>query len=254
MKSVRPAGFSTLQRAKKILASVTAGVAAMAGFSVPGWSAEEAQQKSLTVLNYVTGWTHDAIGYHPAIFMLLENSSGRDLSNRPIRFQARFTDLHTAEVTIGRSDVRRELKPHQQFSLAIEGAQGYELPFELHQWPSIEAKAMCRVGGGGDETTETLTIAKLDSVARTTNEAFEMLNHGTSFKPHTPAAQHHAPTHAAPAHTHSVHKHEPAKVQHEKPLVASFAAGTKSGSARAAHRQRFRDVLAEQQVASRFGR
>jgi hypothetical protein len=170
------------------LASVTAGMAAVAAIAACAGAQEavaqsQTQGKTLTVLNYVTGWTHDAVGYHPALFMLLENSGGRDLSNKHIRFQARFTDLRTAEVTIGRSDLRRELKPHQQFSLAIEGEQGFELPFEVYQWPSIEAKAMCRVGEAGDEGTETLTIAKVDPVARTTNDAFEALNQATSYNP-----------------------------------------------------------------------
>jgi hypothetical protein len=184
MKSVRTAGFSTLQTAKKLLASFAAGMAAVAAIATVVHAQEAGSQpRALTVLNYVTGWTHDAVGYHPALFMLLENSGGRDLSNKLIRFQARFTDLRTAEVTIGRSELRRELKPHQQISLAIEGEQGYELPFEIHQWPTIEAKAMCRVGDTGDEGTETLTIAKVDAVARTTNDAFEALNQATSYNP-----------------------------------------------------------------------
>lgn len=170
------------------------------GATQPSARAQESGGKSLTVLNYVTGWTHDAVGYHPALFMLLENSSGRDLSNKLIRFQARFMDLHTAEVTLGRNEFRKELKPHQQFSMAIEGEGGYELPFEIHQWPSIEVKAMCRVGNTGDEGTETLTIAKVESIARTTNDAFESLNQATSFNPN--ARPHQSAYSPQPAHHH----------------------------------------------------
>lgn len=167
---------------------------------------EETKSKSLLVLNYVTGWTHDPQGgYHPAIFMLLENVSSRDISNRLIRFQARFTDLHTAEVSIGRKEVRRELKPHQQFSLSIEAENAYELPFEIHQWPSIETKVMCRVGQGGDESTETLTIAKVEAVARTENESFEALNQATSYNPNRPGS-----THA----NHPLTAHHPAPPKH----------------------------------------
>lgn len=189
MKPVLQAGFSTLQTASKLLASVAAAILAVAGVAGAVRADDDTKPKTLLLLNYVTGWTHDAIGYHPAIFMLLENVSDRDISNKLIRFQARFTDLHTAEVSIGRAELRRELKPHQQFSMAIEGEQGFELPFELHQWPSIETKVMSRVGQGGDESTETLTIAKVDAVARTTNEAFEALNQATSYNPNRPGSR-----------------------------------------------------------------
>lgn len=220
-----------MQEAKRLLASLLA-VCVWLGFgALRAFAADEpAKANTLAVLNYVTGWTHDAVGYHPAIFILLENTSGRDLSNKLIRFQARFMDLHTAEVTIGRAEVRRELKPNQQFEVTLEGAQGYELPFETHLWPTIEVKAMCRIGASGDEGTETLTITKLDAVARTTAEAFEQLNQMTRFNPkvrstaptrthneshssHTPHASHTAHSTHTPAHT-AAHR-EPA------PLVAT---------------------------------
>ncbi len=218
MKSVRHAGFSTLHRANKLLASFTTAIVCAVSIWLPVPAAEEnAKTGAVTVLNYATGWTHDAIGYHPALFMLLENSSERDLSNKLIRFQARFTDLHTAEVTIGRADVRRELKPHQQFGVALEGAQGFELPFELHQWPSIEAKAMCRMDSGGDEGTETLTIAKVEPVARTQTEAFESLNQATSFNPSTRHST--APARSTPTHNRHAQHRKPEHV--ERPLVAA---------------------------------
>lgn len=215
MKSVLRAEFSTLSTARKLLASVVAMVALSGASSQQLRASDEpAKPSNLTVLNYVTGWTHDAVGYHPALFMLLENSSGRDLSNKLIRFQSRFTDLHTAEVTIGRSEVRRELKPNQQFEVALEGPQGFELPFETHLWPSIEAKAMCRIGISGDEGTETLTIAKVEPLARTATEAFNSLNQMTRFNPTAHRSTAPAPHHPAP---HAHHK----KVEHEKPLVAT---------------------------------
>jgi hypothetical protein len=170
----------------------------------------------LSVLNYVTGWEHDANGYHPAVFMWLENVSSQDLSGRLVRFQARFTDLQTAEVTIGRKDVRRDCKPHQQFAVAVVGAQGYELPFETHLWPSIEAKVMCRIGNVGDEGTETLTIVKVEPTTHTEEEAFETLNQATSYAPRARTAAEPA-EHAHPAR--NAHRHE-AAAPPEKPLVA----------------------------------
>lgn len=171
----------------KISAAVLCALGILALFtsSKNAWvSADEVSKSStFTALNYLTGWAHDSRGYHPAVFMLLENNSNRDLSNRSIKFQARFTDLNTAEVTIGRQEVRRDLKPHQQFSLMIEGAEGYELPLEAHLWPSIEAKVMCRTGTADDEGTETILISKLEAVARTEEDAFHEMNQATSYNP-----------------------------------------------------------------------
>lgn len=216
---MRGAEFGTLQRARKLLASLTAALSATVAIGLHAQALDEnGTSKSLAVLNYVTGWTHDAIGYHPAVFMLLENVSGRDLSNKAMRFQARFTDLHTAEVTIGRSEFRNELKPHQQFRLALEGNQAYELPFELYQWPSIEAKVMCRIGSVGDEGTETLTIAKVDSVARTAAEAFETLNQSTAYNPSARPVAHSA------GHQHVTHTARPVAAKPERASVPALAA------------------------------
>ncbi len=178
-----------------------------ASFPLPSGLATDSEespgrQASLTVLNYATGWSHDAVGYHPAIYLLAENTSGHDLSNKFIRFQARFTDLQTAELSVGRKDQRKPLKPHQQIFISIEGSRGYELPFEVHQWPSIECKVMCRVGNVGDEGTETLLIARLESVTKTAEEAFEQLNQTSGFdasihRPRPPALS--SPASATPS-------------------------------------------------------
>lgn len=138
---------------------------------------------SLTVLNYIAGWSHDALGYHPAVYLLLENTSGHDLSNKLIRFQARFTDMQTAEVTVGRKEIRKEFKPNQQVRVAIEGPRPYELPFEVYHWPNIECKVMSRIGNMGDEGTETLMISKLESLTHTTDDAFQALNQSSGFNP-----------------------------------------------------------------------
>jgi hypothetical protein len=173
---------------------------------------------SLTVLNYVTGWIHDAVGYHPAVFMMIENTSGQDLSNTPIRIQARFTDLQTAEVTIGRRDVRRDLKYHQQISLSLAGTSAYELPFEVQEWPNIEAKLMCRIGNVGDEGTETLMISKIEPITHTEEEAFESLNQKTSYAPRRRQT---GGSSVAPARPPVRPRHREADPPPEKPLVAT---------------------------------
>jgi hypothetical protein len=176
--------------------------------------AEDSRQpKSLTVLNYETGWTHDGAGYHPAVFMLVVNSSGRDLSSTSIKFQARFTDMETMEVTVGRKSVRRTLKPSQQLNVAIigressNGMEGFELPFEVNYWPKLETKVMCRVGEAGDEGTETLLIAKVDPETRAEDQTFEHLNQTASYN----GASHNKPVAAKPR----------ASLKPEKPLLAT---------------------------------
>ncbi|HEY9793087.1 MAG TPA: hypothetical protein V6D22_21980 [Candidatus Obscuribacterales bacterium] len=145
--------------------------------------AEDMRPPSFMVLNNLTGWTHDAAGYHPAVFMVLENTSGQDLSTTNIKLQARFTDLQTAEVSLGRRDLRHDLKPHQQISVSITDSQPFELPFEVQLWPTIEAKVMCRVGNVGDDGTETLLVSKIDPTTHTEEEAFQSLNAATSYAP-----------------------------------------------------------------------
>jgi hypothetical protein len=148
------------------------------GFSV---RAAIAEQTAITVLNYVSGWYHDAGGYHPAVFLLIENTSGKDLSGKFIRFQGRFTDLQTSEVAVGRREIRQELKPFQQTRVAIIAPYGYELPMEAYRWPTMEVKVMCRIGNVGDEGTENLLVTKLESVAQTTEDAFHILNEASSY-------------------------------------------------------------------------
>jgi hypothetical protein len=193
-------------------------------------AAEDAHRsQTLTVLNYETGWTHDGAGYHPAVFMLLENTSGRDLTSTTIKFQARFTDLETTEVTVGRKSVRRTFKPMQQVNIGIvgressNGMEGFELPFEVNYWPKLETKVMCRVGDSGDEGTETLLITKLDPETRAEDEAFDHLNQTTSYN-----GPHHRPV--AAAHTTRPKPAEPVKVE-KPPAATAERVGSKPAAA-----------------------
>lgn len=148
----------------------------------PGNSQDEDAPRTLVVLNHVTGWSLDAAGYHPAVFVLLENVSGRDLSGTNIRLQGRFSDVHTLEVSVAKMELRRPLKPTQQFRLAIIAPKAYELPREVSYWPVMESKVMARVGDVGDEGTETLLVTRIDSTTETQDDAFQRLNEITSYK------------------------------------------------------------------------
>lgn len=159
------------------------------GFS----SRAAAAPPSITLLNHITGWYHDAGGYHPAVFLLIENTSGRDLSGKFIRFQGRFTDLQTSEVAVGRKEIRQELKPYQQSRVAVIAPYGYELPMEVYRWPTMDVKVMYRIGNVGDEGTETLLVTKLESIVQTTEEAFQRLNADSSYDAKALPSHHHTP-------------------------------------------------------------
>jgi len=144
-------------------------------------SDEEHKAHNLSVLNYVTGWSLDSAGYHPAVYMLLENTSGRDLTGVTIKMQGKFTDIHTLEPSTAKVEVRRSLKPHQQFPLALIAPKDFELPRDTNVWPVMECKAMMRVGSVSDEGTEYLLVTKIDSATSTQDDAFQKLNEVTSY-------------------------------------------------------------------------
>lgn len=152
----------------------------------------EHKPRSIAVLNYLTGWSLDSFGYHPAVYMLLENISGRDLSLVTIKMQGKFTDIHTLEVSTAKIEVRRSLKPHQQFPVALISPREYELPRDTNFWPVMECKAMARVGTVGDEGTEYLLVTKVDSTTATQDESFQKLNELTSFNRSAAVGHHHS--------------------------------------------------------------
>ena len=126
--------------------------------------------KRISVIGYVTWWSHDAVGYHPAILLKVENTSGQDLSGTVIRFQARFTDLRNGYVTVARQEKRTDFAYHQQIPLMLRGPSSFELPIDENAWPTIECKAMSRIGDVGDEGTQDLVVTRLESVTMTDEE------------------------------------------------------------------------------------
>jgi hypothetical protein len=133
----------------------------------------------ITTLGYVTWWSHDAIGYHPAIYLKLENNSATDLTGVIVHFQARFTDLRNGYVTVARQEKRRDFLPHQQVSLMLRGPKAWELPIDASAWPTIECKVMCRVADAGDEGTQELGVTRLDEITMTDDEALAQLTEQT---------------------------------------------------------------------------
>ena len=119
---------------------------------------------------------HDATGYHPAIYMILQNTSSADLSFKPIKFQCLFRDLKNGYVTVAREEIRREFKPNQQLILLLEGPHAFELPIDKTAWPLIECKVMCRAGNvDDDDLTQDVLITKLDQEAMTDEEVRDHL-------------------------------------------------------------------------------
>jgi len=121
---------------------------------------------------YVAWWMHDATGYHPAIYMILQNTSSVDLSYKPIKFQCLFRDLKNGYVTVARDEIRKEFHPNQQVLLLLEGPKAFELPIDKNAWPIIECKVMCRVASIDDDAaTQDVVVTKLSQEAMTEEEA-----------------------------------------------------------------------------------
>lgn len=180
---------------------------------------DEHKPKHLAVLNYLTGWSLDSAGYHPAVYMLLENVSGKDLSGVTIKMQGKFTDIHTLEPSTAKIEIRRSLKPHQQFPVALVSPKEHELPRDTNFWPVMECKAMMRVGSVGDEGTEYLLVTRVESSTQTQDDAFQKLNELTSYnRPHPQQ------------HPRNDRPRDNSSATHTKPLVAARAEALKAAS------------------------
>ena len=132
---------------------------------------ESADSNPLKVVNYITWWSLDPTGYHPAVLLKLENNSGADLTGQEIHFQGRFLNLRTTDITVARKDSRSSFTPHQRVLVSLIAPDAYELPINSGDWPKLECKVMCRVGDVGDEGTQTLVITEVERVAMSDDEA-----------------------------------------------------------------------------------
>lgn len=138
--------------------------------------------RHLSAVAHVTWWSLDPTGYHPAVLVKIENTSGKDLSGQLIRFQGRFMDMQNGIVTVARKESRQALAPNQEIYIALRAPQPYQLPIDVNAWPQIECKVMCRVGSVGDEGTQTLIISKLESVTMTDDDAYQKLSKVLEFR------------------------------------------------------------------------
>lgn len=129
----------------------------------------------LSPQSVLTWWSHDATGYHPAVGLLIENSSSRDLSGVLIRFQGRFLDLRNGYTQVARDEWDGEFHRNQQKFIKLRGPTPYELPIDKDQWPRIECKVMCRAGTSNDDATQDLVVTRIDRITMTDEEAMEKL-------------------------------------------------------------------------------
>lgn len=136
----------------------------------------------ITAVGCITWWSHDAVGYHPAMILRIENSSGQNLVGERLRLQGRFTDLRNGYVTVARKDERMTLLKNEQMYIMLRGPSSFELPIDEFAWPSIECKAMARVGEVGDEGTQDLLITHLEPITMTDDEARAQLARQTDFR------------------------------------------------------------------------
>jgi hypothetical protein len=173
--------------------------ALVVGMSQTGGVYAEAQSGGLKIQAdaFVAWWMHDATGYHPAIYLILQNTSGTDLSWKPIKFQGLFRDVKNGYVTVARDEITREFPANKQLYLLLEGPKAFELPIDQASWPSIECKVMCRAGNVDDDSiTQDIIVTKLEGVAMTDEEALAKLmdySHPHMIKQHR-AERVHAPT------------------------------------------------------------
>lgn len=165
----------------------------------------------------ITWWSHDATGYHPALGLVLENSSGRDLSGTLIRFQGRFLDLRNGYTQVAREEIDDDFRRNQQRFIKLRGPVPYELPIDKENWPRIECKVMCRVGNVSDEGTQDLLVTRIDRITMTDEEAMERLRQDMGKRVQRPPSQSH------PGHHHADNRKHPSQRPAEpaKPLVAT---------------------------------
>jgi hypothetical protein len=176
----------------KVCVSLAILVSPVFGFCVParssaaddgdGTSTTPKTPPKLTAVGCITWWSHDAVGYHPAMIVRVENSSGQNLVGERLRLQGRFTDLRNGYVTVARKEERLTLLKNEQQYIMLRGPSSFELPIDEFAWPSIECKAMARVGEVGDEGTQDLLITHLEAVTMTDDEARAQLARQTDFR------------------------------------------------------------------------
>jgi hypothetical protein len=128
----------------------------------------EQKQNTFSVLACITWWSHDAVGYHPAMSLFLENTSGHSITGGEIPFQGRFTDVRTGDVTVSREYRRAPIRDHERLSVLFRGPKYYELPIDSSLWPTIECKAMCRLN---NTNVEDLFMVHLAQITMTDEDA-----------------------------------------------------------------------------------
>ncbi|MBC7999793.1 MAG: hypothetical protein IAF58_17700 [Leptolyngbya sp.] len=153
----------------------TASITAQRAISYSGQNDSESTQGKITPRSVLTWWSHDATGYHPSLALLIENSTGRDLSNTSIRFQGRFLDLRNGYTQVARDEWDGQYQRNQQKFLKLRGPTPYELPIDKDQWPRIECKVMSRIGSVSDEGTQDLVVTRIERITMTDDEAMEKL-------------------------------------------------------------------------------
>ena len=129
------------------------------------------------VLACIAWWSHDAVGYHPAMFLMLENTSGQDITGEEIPFQARFTDLRDGSITVARDYKRTPVHNHERFVLLLRAPKSFELPIDSSLWPTMECKAMCRLPDkdGSDPQVDDLFMTHLTQITMSDEDAHAQL-------------------------------------------------------------------------------
>ncbi len=130
----------------------------------------------IVATGFVTWWSYDSSGYHPTIMIRLCNVSPVNLSYVPIKFQARFADSRTGQVTVAHQSYCNEFNQKQIAYLKFRGPSAFDLASDVNAWPRLECKVMCRVGEVNDAGTQTLLNTRVDSTILTDDQATNNLS------------------------------------------------------------------------------
>ncbi len=139
-------------------------------------SANKPLVPKIVATGFVTWWSYDSSGYHPTIMVRLLNSSPVNLSWAPIKFQARFVDDRTGQVTVDHQTFCNEFNRNQTAYLKFKGPSPFDLSGDTNNWPRLECKVMCRVGEVGDAGTQTLLNTRVQSAILTDDQATNNLS------------------------------------------------------------------------------
>ncbi len=79
----------------------------------------------IKVVESVADWSHENGVYVPQVTIKVKNVSGKDLSDKPIRFRARFENCRTRSELTARTSQKTAFKPDETIEVKLIAAKGF---------------------------------------------------------------------------------------------------------------------------------